>query len=622
MSGRHVLIVDDEPGIVRALTRLLRREGYVLHEAASGPEALEILRREEIAVIICDQNMPGMSGVEVLAEACRIRPDTYRITLTGLTDPGTAQATINQGRVNHFIFKPWNDEALLEVVREGVRSHEMIRENRRLHELTHQQKQELETWNRELEDKVELRTRELHARNERLRELRASLERSLRDTVAVLAGMLEAYDPSLGTHAKRVSQIARHLGTLLGLDEEALRDVEFAAYLHDIGKISRLYNDPQGARAPHGEAPKKRRPDHPLCGYAILSRVSGFENVAIAVRHLRERFDGTGRPEGLKAERIPIASRITVVANAYDKVVYTSKDPTKPSPDAGRRLLLDGKGTTFDPEIVDLMLRNLDDIGLRAVGQAEIEMSAKQVEEGMILSRDLCNAEGVLMLKAGTLLTPRLIESIGSWSEVDPVLSRLFVQCRPRDESEGGEADAPPDMEELLSMSPAEAAAPPDDQAAGHEGSSPPTEVPGRPGAAATASTQPHPRRVLVVDDTEAVCRALQRELRHVGISTMAAHDGADALGLLRTERFDAIVSDLLMPRMDGVELVRRLLKECPDVPVIILTGNPTRERVIHLMKQPNVVGFLVKPWEREKLMARLEQAFSRAGTQQPQPVA
>ena len=243
MEGMNhaVLIVDDEEHVLRSIKRLLRRDGYEIQTASGGAAALDILAKEDIAVIICDQRMPGMSGGDVLAEVYRLRPDTVRITLTGYTDLAAAQASINEGHVNHFLMKPWDDEHLRTVVRDGVRAYALILDNRRLEELTRQQKEELEAWNHRLEEQVEQRTEQLSTQNERLQRLQRELEQSLRDTLHIMVAMCEASNPNIGIHSKRVAEHALTLGTQLNLTGDDLRDVEFAAHLHDIGKISKLH---------------------------------------------------------------------------------------------------------------------------------------------------------------------------------------------------------------------------------------------------------------------------------------------------------------------------------------------------------------------------------------------
>jgi signal transduction histidine kinase len=145
-----VLIVDDERLILRTIERLLRRQGFKVHRAGGGEEALKILDEHEIAVIICDQRMLGMSGVEVLSESYRRSPDTYRINLTGYTDLASAQKSINTGNVNQFLSKPWEDDHLLGVVKQGASAYRLVRENRLLHEELEARTRNLEESNRQL----------------------------------------------------------------------------------------------------------------------------------------------------------------------------------------------------------------------------------------------------------------------------------------------------------------------------------------------------------------------------------------------------------------------------------------------------------------------------------------
>ena len=157
-----VLLVDDECAVLNALKRVLRSEECNVLVASSGPEALEILSGTDVAVIVCDHNMPEMTGARFLAEALKLRPDAVRITLTASTDLETARASINDGKISHFLLKPWDDDYLCAVVREGVRHFEMQREIGLLHDLTRRQRDELEVWNSELEIKVRERAAALH----------------------------------------------------------------------------------------------------------------------------------------------------------------------------------------------------------------------------------------------------------------------------------------------------------------------------------------------------------------------------------------------------------------------------------------------------------------------------
>ena len=423
-----ILVIDDEPAILCAINRCLRRDEYEVHLAGSGEEALRVLAETEVAVIICDQRMPGMSGTQVLSESLKIRPDTFRIMLTGFTDLEAAQKSINEGHVNLFLLKPWDDEHLRRVVAEGVRSYRLIVDNCRVHELIQEQNAELEAWNRTLEEKVRKRTAAIRFQNEKLVELQKQLESSQRDTVGVLANILEMFSPALGIHCKRVARLAREIGQWIEADDSLLRDIEFAAYLHDIGKIATLPARDRSSPRPTSAPRKPRQMTHPEAGHAILALVNGFEQVADAVRHQTERFDGSG-PKGQQGQRIPLASRMIALANAYDEAVYSPAKPTEPDCEAGRRVLIAGRHKAFDPQLVAKFLEHLDEPTGTTSADSEIELSPQQIKPGMVLSRDLSNVDGMLLLKAGTELTPELVERIKVFNRSDLLITGVLVEC-------------------------------------------------------------------------------------------------------------------------------------------------------------------------------------------------
>ena len=354
-----ILIVDDEESVLRSLRRTLRRDGYEIHLALSGERALQILEKHDIALILCDQRMPGMSGAEVLAAAFERAPDTYRVTLTGYTDLDAAQRSINDGRVNQFLTKPWDDVHLSTVVRSGVNAYHITRENRRLQELTRRQKEQLQSWSQQLEGMVEKRTMQVRNRNKQLQELQEQLQHSLSDTVVVLASLLEAYDPSLGIHSKRMARMARRICEHLEVGEEAAQETEFAAYLHGIGLMSRLHRAGR-ERSARANTTANPRTSSAESGWAMLSRIRGFENVARAVRHQSERYDGTGRPEGLKGAKIPLTSRIIAVCKAYDMALHAGACATEISPGAAADALRRGKGKMLDPVVVEALMAVLE----------------------------------------------------------------------------------------------------------------------------------------------------------------------------------------------------------------------------------------------------------------------
>jgi FixJ family two-component response regulator len=161
MMERTLLLVDDEENITSALVRLLRRDGYRILRADSGPEGLALLAQNEVGVIISDQRMPGMTGVEFLSKVKEMFPDTVRIVLSGYTELNSVTDAINRGAVYKFFTKPWDDDLLRANVEEAFQRYEMKHENARLAQELQQANRELQDINRQLEQRVEEKTREV-----------------------------------------------------------------------------------------------------------------------------------------------------------------------------------------------------------------------------------------------------------------------------------------------------------------------------------------------------------------------------------------------------------------------------------------------------------------------------
>ncbi|HUT52865.1 MAG TPA: ATP-binding protein [bacterium] len=177
-----VLLVDDEVNVLRSLKRVLRSEGYSIVSAESGEKGLEVLASHPVHLIVSDQRMPGMSGIEFLTRAKKNWPDAVRVMLTGYSDLRTAEDAINTVEIYRFLAKPWNDEDLKVTVKEGLRNWALKDYNRRLQARIEEQNQELWELNHDLELKVEERTRALKEAQARM------LQSEKMASVGLLAG--------------------------------------------------------------------------------------------------------------------------------------------------------------------------------------------------------------------------------------------------------------------------------------------------------------------------------------------------------------------------------------------------------------------------------------------------
>ena len=142
-SCRNLLLVDDEVQVLESLKRALRSEGYLIYTAESGRDGLEILKNNDIGVVLSDLMMPEMDGIAFLEEVRHLKPDTIRIMLTASNSFENPSGAINRANVFGYLIKPWQTADLKAFLRRGLEHHELVAENRRLQRLTEEQNEHL-----------------------------------------------------------------------------------------------------------------------------------------------------------------------------------------------------------------------------------------------------------------------------------------------------------------------------------------------------------------------------------------------------------------------------------------------------------------------------------------------
>lgn len=436
-----LLFVDDEPNILSALRRLFRTQGHRILTAGSGAEALSILDREPIDLVISDMQMPEMNGARLL-ESIRARwPKTVRILLTGHADMASTIEAINRGEIYRYVSKPWNDDDLLLTVRDALERKRLESENERLNELTLRQNEELKILNASLEQKVAERTAQLRSTLVSLEKAHGDLKRNFLNSVRVFSGVVELRGGGLGAHfvghGRRVADMARAVAKRLRLPDAEVQGVMLAGLLHDIGKIGlpdnlldKPFNNLTGPQ--HALVMK-----HPVIGENLLMPVDQLKDSSLAIRHHHENFDGSGYPNRLAGERIPLAARILAVVNDYDALQLGTLTKRRLSPAEALTFILDQAGTRYDPTVADAFAQwlkasqpriheNAPLPGDVRVGDAwqegapeageppvpMLEMRPGKLKPGMALAGDLIHRDGYLLLASGHTLDAHLIERL------------------------------------------------------------------------------------------------------------------------------------------------------------------------------------------------------------------
>jgi putative two-component system response regulator len=323
-----VLVVDDDAQMRRVLVRSLESIGHRCSAAASAAEAHERLAAGSFALLVCDVNLPGESGLELTRHVLAERPSVAALMVSGSESPQFAATAVDYGAYGYLV-KPFTATALRIAVMNALRRREL--------EIRHRAQTE------RLEDQVRRRT--------------DSLEASREETIRRLSRAVEYRDPFTGAHLDRMSRQCARLAGQLGLDP---RQVEIASAMHDVGKIG-VPDRILLKRGPLTDEERRAMQEHAQIGHDILA---GSESdllqlaATIAWTH-HERYDGDGYPRGLRDQEIPLAGRIAAVADVYDAL--TSDRPYRTALPAAEAVAMmeRERGRHFDPAVLDAFLRLL-----------------------------------------------------------------------------------------------------------------------------------------------------------------------------------------------------------------------------------------------------------------------
>lgn len=415
-----VLAVDDEPNILAALRRLFRETGWRILTAGSAEEALALLSLEPVNAVLSDMRMPGMDGVQLLEKVRLGWPHVARLLLTGQADLGSTIAAINRGWLHRYITKPWNDDELVLTLRQVAQIQQLDAEKQALERLTQQQNDELTAPNEGLEVRVALRTGELAAANDKVK-------RNYLTSIKAFTALIELRGSAQVGHARQVADRARRMGRAMALDADTAHNLAIAALLHDIGHIG--LSDTVLAR-PVGRLDRdelRRYQLHPVLGEQALLASDDMQGVAPLIRAHHERWDGQGFPDGLRGAAIPLGARILAVADTFEDLCSGRIDGQALSPLEARRAVLAGRGSRFDPDVVDAFA------GLFATAPPKpsmqtLRLPTADLRPGHTLTQDFVSPEGVLLLSVGQRLTEDLIGRIRAFELKHGLTPVLAVQ--------------------------------------------------------------------------------------------------------------------------------------------------------------------------------------------------
>ncbi|HET7481851.1 MAG TPA: HD domain-containing phosphohydrolase [Actinomycetota bacterium] len=348
LSAGSILVVDDEPSVLRSLARLLSHHGYSCATATSAAEARGLLHGEAFDLILSDVNMPGENGLELLEGISQTYADIATVMVTAMDDRKLAESALQMGAYG-YVIKPFEANEILIAVSNALRRRTLEIENRR-----HRDK---------LEQMVQERTRELWTAVRELEKTELLVRQSREETVQRLSMAAEFRDLETHNHVQRMSRYCELIARALGRDPEYCDLIRIASAMHDVGKIGvpdAILLKP----GPLSDDEFDQVKAHTVMGERMLD---GSESemlrlaTTIAVTH-HERWDGSGYPHGLAGEEIPLEGRIAAIADVFDAL--TSHRVYRKAFKLGEAIdmMTGARGTHFDPELLDLFFEHIDEV--------------------------------------------------------------------------------------------------------------------------------------------------------------------------------------------------------------------------------------------------------------------
>src|SRR5574344_345650 len=306
-----ILVVDDEADNLALLYRTLRRD-YDVIKTTSPLEALKLLTKNEIDLILSDHKMEEMDGVEFLKRSYEIKSSCVRLLVTAYSDSSILIDAINYGKIYRYVKKPWEPSELLMVVQSALEYYQLKKENDRL-----------------IYDLKELFT----------------------GTINAIMEALDSKDSFTLGRSRRVTHLSLRMAQYLNLPSQELGKVELAGLLHDIGMIG-VPEDVLNKSITLTPSEFDSIKNHVNHSVKILDDIKQLKEVVEIIKYHHEKFDGTGYPYGLKGDEIPVSSQIIAIADAYDGMVSNrSYREGLPHEEAVKRIV-EKAGTQFNPDVV------------------------------------------------------------------------------------------------------------------------------------------------------------------------------------------------------------------------------------------------------------------------------
>lgn len=439
----RILYIDDDPDLIGIYTRFFEDSDYQLTTATSAEEGFDLAKSILPDLIISDVLLPGMNGVDL----CRLvrKEDTLRdvifMLVTGMeVESADIVDGFNAG-ADEYLMKPFSREELFARLPVLLRIKRMRDEVVSLKNSSCSEDGETERLKRELEEaraflakekdllnnslkQVSMMVDERDERSKEIQRLENRIENDQKALVRLLAQLIESKIQYHRGHSSNVADIASSVAEMMNLSGDEINDIRAAALIHELGKLSIPDDLSLKHPAEYSEAEMDMMVLHPVKAWVLLKEFDGMERIAKIVRHIHERIDGKGLPDGLRKDRIPVGSRVIAVAGVFDNAAYRGGDINA---EDVLETMEKEVGTRFDARVMASLRRHV--IRHDQQGQKKsIEVRLFEVKPGMTLAAGLYTAKGTKLLPENTTLTQETINQIARYNKIDLLDETIFIK--------------------------------------------------------------------------------------------------------------------------------------------------------------------------------------------------
>ncbi|MEY8205025.1 MAG: response regulator [Bermanella sp.] len=418
-QASKILFVDDEAQMLSALARVFRGQKFAVTTANSGKEGLALLADQQFDVIISDMRMPEMDGASFLAQTCKLSPSSRRVLLTGFSDQESTIRAINQGQVHQYLSKPWDNQQLRNTIEAE------LAEKQRIQASTPDLKEY-----QSLKEQVVSVSAELASATSFADMAKEELLDQYNTTIKLISNLINLRMPSSYSANCNVVNHSVALAKLVKLDSKVITEVRNAARLHQLGKLA--FDDSLLLMQQDELSPPqlKQYQAHSVLGADLLTPLNSLDYTAKLIRHQNENYDGSGSPQKLSANKIPLGSRILRLAIDYQMLLHGRYFKDALSCHDALAFMADFAGKKYDPELLRLYQKLIIELEKThpSLHYSDHRVSITELRATQVVNRDLLNHDGMLLIAKGTHLNNEMIDKLTRYCRRDGRDMSVFIQ--------------------------------------------------------------------------------------------------------------------------------------------------------------------------------------------------